>query len=97
MKTETLLHFRSVKALTNHAQARQQQRGVSELVIDLLMEFGVERVAGDDATSIWADKKVLKEIKGYVGKSAFARIEQQLKQIYLIVNVEKVITVAYSH
>lgn len=97
MKTETLLHFRSVKALTNHAQARQQQRGVSELVIDLLMEFGVERVAGDDATSIWADKKALKEIKAYVGRSAFARIEQQLKQIYLIVNVEKVITVAYSH
>ncbi|MEG4582247.1 hypothetical protein QUA71_21915 [Microcoleus sp. MON1_C5] len=85
------------KELTAHAYSRCQQRGISELVIDLVIQFGTEKNAGQGTRSVWADKQARKEIKAYVGNATFAVLEPQLKKVYLIVNEEIIVTSAYAH
>lgn len=82
-------------AFSDHAQSRSQQRGVSRLVVDLILQFGAERHAGEGCISLWADRDSLREMQSTLGASLFRKLESQLRGVYLVVSGASVITVAH--
>lgn len=79
--------------MTNHAQARGQQRGISDLYITLLYAYGNEEII-NDSRHFSFDKHQKKRLRKAINK-----LKENLdKDIYLVVNKENdtVITVAHK-
>lgn len=79
--------------LTRHAEARRQQRGVPRLVIDLLLDYGVEESAGAGARTVFFDKRTRRRVLAYAGPLASA-LAPFLDYYAVIGENGKVITVA---
>lgn len=77
-------------SLTLHAAKRCQQRGVPQLVIDLLLEFGSRQNDGRGAEICYFDKKAKRRLQTYAGGLA-GKLSGELNA-YLIVNGDRVIT-----
>lgn len=54
-------------AMTHHAAARCQQRGVPRLVLDLLPEFGAEHAESSGARKFFFDKPARRRLNAYTG------------------------------
>lgn len=77
-------------SLTLHAAKRCQQRGVPQLIIDLLLEFGSRQHDGLGAKICYFDKKAKKRLQTYAGGLA-GKLGGELNA-YVIVNGDQVIT-----
>ncbi len=77
--------------LTQHAYIRSQQRGVSPLVIDLLVRFGARQKSGDGTEICYFDRHARKALGSYVG-GAIGKLSEEL-DAYAIINGEQVVTV----
>jgi len=78
--------------LSSHASARCHQRGIPPVAIDLVMDFGsVEFHRGREIFRL--DKKGLRKAKHYLGKLNEGYLAV-LKDIYVVVDGETVVTVA---
>ncbi|HCP77525.1 MAG: hypothetical protein CML16_17265 [Pusillimonas sp.] len=55
---------------TQHAKIREQQRGISQLAVDLLLKFGVNEPAGGGAKKYYLDKGSRRRVKNYAGPLA---------------------------
>lgn len=82
---------------SKHASVRSQQRAVSDEAIELALRYGEERFAGPGCQSIYIDKKSLRDIRVDVGPRRFAKLEQQLVGLYIVVKDDLVLTVARAH
>tara|TARA_B100000745_G_C20041688_1_gene355012 strand:+ start:393 stop:665 length:273 start_codon:yes stop_codon:yes gene_type:complete len=82
---------------THHAQVRQQQRGIPQFVVDLIVEFGCERPAGDGCISIFLDKKGRKELERYLSKAVYAKIREHLNYYVILSEAGVVVTMAVIH
>ncbi|BET24530.1 hypothetical protein EV673_1600 [Limnobacter thiooxidans] len=82
---------------TKHAAIRSQQRGVSQEAIEFALTYGKERHVGQGCMSIYMDKIALSELRSSLGVKRFAKLENQLTDLYLIVSDDDVITVARAH
>jgi hypothetical protein len=76
--------------MTLHATKRCQQRGVPQLVIDLLLEFGSRQHDGLGAEICYFDKKAKKRLHTYAGELA-GKLGSKL-DAYLVVSGDRVIT-----
>ena len=76
---------------TEHASIRAQQRGVSPLIVDLLVRFGARRGSGDGEELCYFDRHARKIVGAYVG-GAIGKLSEEL-DAYAIVIGETVITV----
>ena len=79
---------------TEHANLRCQQRGISPLVVDLLMEFGASEPAGDGTTKFYFNKPARKRLAAYAGRLA-AILEQYIDVFAIVAPDNRVITVAH--
>lgn len=79
--------------LTNHAQARKQQRSISDLEIELLMLYGSDQHQGEGVILTYLDKKGFERLERDI-KRVYKRLEK-LRHEYLINHGESVITVGH--
>ena len=77
--------------LTQHAAVRAQQRGISPLIVDLLVRFGARQKSGDGTEMCYFDRHARKALGSYVG-GAISRLSDEL-DAYAIVSGELVVTV----
>jgi len=79
---------------TQHAAVRSQQRNISPLVIDLLMEFGTTEPSGDGTLKFFFDKTARKRLAAYAGPLT-ALLEQHLDVYAVVAADNKVVTVGH--
>ncbi len=77
--------------MSTHASTRLQQRGVSPLILDLLLQFGARESAGDGAETVYFDRKAKRRLQSYSG-NLISKLSEAL-DIYAVVSGNTVITV----
>ena len=77
--------------LTQHATIRSQQRGISPLVVDLLVRFGARQKSGDGTEICYFDRQARKTLGSYVG-GVIGKLSEEL-DAYAIISGENVVTV----
>jgi hypothetical protein len=82
---------------THHAQVRQQQRGIPQFVVDLIVEFGCERPAGDGCINVFLDKKSRKDLERYLSKAVYTKIKEHLNCYVILSESGVVVTTAVIH
>lgn len=80
---------------TAHASVRCQQRGVSPLVVDLLLRFGRREHDHRGAEIVFFDRRAKKEVESYTGGS-IGKLSEQMDS-YAVVSDGCVITVGVRH
>lgn len=80
--------------LTQHAQARSQQRGIPPMLIDLLLTFGVSEKAPGGAEKLFFDKSSRKRVRAYAGPLA-ALLERHLDIYAVVADGNRVITLGH--
>lgn len=70
--------------MSQHATVRSQQRAISQMQVDLLMQFGTSEPAGDGASKLFFDKAARRRIKSYLGPLG-GRLNEHL-DVYAVVN-----------
>ena len=82
--------------MTHHASIRSQQRAISPMLVDLLMQFGTSEPAGDGASRVFFDKAARRRVKAYAGP--LAGILNEHLDVYAVVSSEcRIITAAHLH
>jgi hypothetical protein len=80
---------------TRHAQRRCKDRGIPEIGIELVQQFGVSRPAGHGAQSYSFDKSGWKNLESYVGHWQLKTMDR-LKKLYIVVSDSgEIITAAF--
>lgn len=80
--------------LSQHAAVRSQQRSISQMQVDLLMQFGTSQPAGDGASKLFFDKAARRRIRAYAGP--LAGLLSEHLGVYAVVSADdKVITAAH--
>ena len=79
--------------MIKHALIRQQQRGIPQIVIDLLIEYGAQAHAGARVTTHYFDKAARKRLHTYVGCLS-GLFEEYLDYYAVVADDGSVITVA---
>lgn len=80
---------------TTHANVRCQQRGVSPLVVDLLLRFGRREHDHAGAEVVYFDRRAKKEVESYTGGS-IRKLSEQMDS-YAVVSDGCVITVGIRY
>lgn len=80
---------------TAHASVRCQQRGVSPLVVDLLLQFGRRVHDHRGAEIVFFDRRSKKEVESYTGGS-IGKLSEQMDS-YVVVSDGRVITAGVRH
>jgi len=79
---------------TKHATCRLQQRGISQMVVDLLLQFGRSVPLGSGTSKFFFDKYSRRKVKAYAGPLA-GMLEEHL-DVYAVVGPDtQVITVGH--
>lgn len=78
--------------MTEHAQRRSQQRGISPFILGLIIDFG-QCTYRHGAEVYFLDKLGRRKLQRELGKKVYARFEDQLN-IYVVLD-GSVITVAH--
>jgi hypothetical protein len=81
--------------LTNHAQARMQQRGINITVLEYLDDYGCYLEQGHKGSIVYFDKRAKALLKKELSRREFARIERKLNAYYVVSNEGAVITVGH--
>lgn len=80
--------------MSQHAAVRSQQRSISKMQVDLLMQFGTSQPAGDGASKLFFDKAARHRIRAYAGP--LAGLLNEYLNVYAVVSADnKVITAAH--
>ena len=80
--------------MTHHAQVRMQQRALSPLIVDWLVDFGSTSYDKHGARRRFFDKRSKKRLTKAVGKSVVDQLSKQLAA-YIVVDDECIITMGY--
>lgn len=82
--------------MTKHAEIRSKQRGISPLMIDLLLKFGEEEPAGGGARKVYLNKPARRKLHAYAG--ALAPLIDQHLDIYAVVSHDyQIVTVGHRY
>ena len=77
---------------TAHARSRCQQRGIPSVVVDLIVDFGVE-VRTHGASKYYLDRKTRSDLCRAVGPQALRQVEHKLN-CYVVVADDGVLVTA---
>lgn len=83
--------------LSNHAVAQMQQRAISELTIDYLMEWGRKAYDHRGAVIRYFDKTSRTQLIRHVGEQRVRELEHQLDAYVVVSNSGQVITVGHRY
>ncbi len=82
--------------MTKHAEVRSQQRGISPLMIDLLLQFGEKEPAGGGASKVYLNKPARRKLHAYAG--ALAPLIDQHLDIYAVVSHDdQIVTIGHRY
>jgi hypothetical protein len=82
--------------MTKHADIRSQQRGISPMMIDLLLQFGEKEPAGGGASKVYLNKSARRKLRAYAG--ALAPLVDQHLDIYAVVGRDnQIVTVGHRY
>ena len=80
--------------MSQHAAIRSQQRAISQMQVDLLMQFGTSQPAGEGASKLFFDKAARRRIRAYAGP--LAGLLNEFLDVYVVVSADdNVITAAH--
>lgn len=80
--------------MSHHAIVRGQQRAISPMLVDLLLQFGTNEPAGGGATKVFFDKAARRRVKAYAGP--LAGLLNEYLDVYAVVGTDnQVITTAH--
>lgn len=82
---------------TNHAQIRQQQRGIPQVVIDWLLELGATEHTNGETETLYFDKAARKRLNHYLGGGTLFSHAAEYLDTYAVVASGKVITVGHRY
>lgn len=60
--------MRNSQNLTEHAQKRKKQRGISDLQIDLIRHFGADHYQKGGCSLSYIDEKTIKQLRSAIDK-----------------------------
>ena len=83
--------------LSNHAVAQMQQRAISELTIDYLIEWGRKAYDHKGAVIRYFDKASRNELLRHVGENHAKQLERQLDAYIVVSTSGKIITVGHRY
>lgn len=83
--------------LSNHAVTQMQQRAISELTIDYLMEWGRKAYDHRGAVIRYFDKTSRTQLIRHVGEQRARALEHQLDAYVVVSNSGQVITVGHRY
>jgi hypothetical protein len=78
---------------TEHARSRCQQRGISPMVVDLLVRFGAE-VRSHGASKYYLDRKARSALAKTMGREALRRYEHKLNCYVIVADDGMLVTAA---
>jgi hypothetical protein len=80
--------------MSQHANLRSQQRAISPMLVDLLIQFGTSEPAGNGASKVFFDKAARRRVKSYAGP--LAGLLNEYLDVYAVISSEdRVITAAH--
>lgn len=82
---------------THHAQIRQQQRGIPQVVVDWLLELGTTEHTHDGTELLYFDKTARKRLNRYLGGGPLFSHAEEFLDSYAVVSNGKVITVGHRY
>jgi hypothetical protein len=80
--------------VSKHAQTRSQQRAISPMLIDLLLQFGSCERAGAGVSKMFFDKLSRRKVKAYAGPLA-SLLNDHLDVYAVVTDDLKVITAGH--
>ena len=80
--------------MSQHANLRSQQRAISPMLVDLLIQFGTSEPAGNGASKVFFDKAARRRVKSYAGPLA-GLLNEHLDVYAVISSEDQVITAAH--
>ena len=82
--------------LTNHAMQRLQQRGIPQMVIELLERFGSSMRCGG-AERVFFDKAARRRLQAHLGGARGLRAIEAWLRVYIVIGDNgQIITVAHQ-
>lgn len=81
--------------MTNHAQARLQQRGISPSIVETLLEFGRETHDHRGCQIYYFDHRARKQLREHIGQETFRRLESRLGAYAVLGSDGSVVTVGH--
>ena len=81
--------------LTQHAQARMQQRGITLTTLNSLLDYGAQSHDHRGATIVYFDKKARTRLLRDSGRAAYRCLEKQLNAYAVVGNDGSVVTVGH--
>ncbi len=83
--------------LTQHAEARMQQRGVQMATLDWLLDYGAKTHDHHGATVVYFDKKAKSRLLKASGPEQLRVMEKQLNAYAVVASDGAVVTVGRRH
>lgn len=81
--------------MTNHARTRIQQRGIPEVIVENLLDFGREAYDHHGGRIIYFDRRAREELRRTCGKDTYKRLEARLDAYAVVASDGDVITVGH--
>jgi hypothetical protein len=81
--------------LTQHAEARMQQRGISSTTLESLLDYGTMTYDHRGGALVFFDKKAKSRLLRNVGRAQYRVMEKQLNAYAVVANDGSVVTVGH--
>ena len=83
--------------LTQHAEVRMQQRGISRSMLDSLLDYGATLHDHRGATIVYFDRKARTRLLRESGRTGYCRLEKQLNAYAVVARDGAIVTVGRRH
>ena len=82
-------------AMTQHAQARLQQRGIPHDVVENLLDYGREEHDHRGSCILYFDRQAREQLRRTYGAQSYKRIESHLGTYAVLADSGEIITVGH--
>ena len=81
--------------MTNHARTRIQQRGIPEVVVESLLDYGRESYDHHGSRVVYFDRRARAELRRTFGNETYRRIEARLDAYAVVDQSGEIVTVGH--
>ena len=81
---------------TNHASTRQQQRGIPQLIVELVRTYGSRQYDHHGGVIRYLDKKSKKSVERVVGSQILRRLHEYL-DVYVVESADGMNVITTGH
>ena len=84
-----------ISSLTDHARTRLQQRGIPEMILETLLDFGHEEFDHRGSAVIYLDQHSRKQLRRFLGEESYKRMSSHLDTYAVVARDGTVVTVGH--